>query len=143
MITACKPEISDIVEVMFDPEIFDRTNPDGTVQVKPCDLYKANFDGWNFIGGYVDGKIASLFIVKDRQMHFWVLKPFRKYSRELLDRSFGLWPYDVWCKIPSLYKTVINFAKNYGFEETDIEPDCYSKDGKLYDMHILEFKWVE
>jgi hypothetical protein len=144
MISAGIASLDDISEVMFDDEIFDRTNDDFSPKRDGLDIKKANLNGWVFIGGYVQGKIASLFSVYGSQMHFWVLKPYRKHARELLNKSLELWPHDVWVKIPSLYQTVINFAKKAGFKEFYCEESSYMKNGKLYNNHYLvRSRWAE
>jgi hypothetical protein len=140
MISADLPTRAEIALVMFDDEIFHRTNPDGVIN--SYKIEGANLAGWHFIGGYVDGLIASLFIVKDDQMHFWVLKGYRKHARGLLAASFSKWPKDVWCEIPALYQSVINFAKNYGFIQTGINRNSFMKNGKLYDKIVLRYSWA-
>ena len=127
---------SKIVKAIYD-ELYDRITDDNC---PPKEEFKLPSEGYEAVGGYVDGKIASLFMVHDKKMHFMVLKPFRKFARELLDASFKVWPYTVYCEIPSLYKTVINFAKRYGFKETKLELLAHKKNGKLYDIHTLEYE---
>ena len=141
MITAKIPSRHDIEKVMFNDEIYENTNPDGTQPKELCNIHKANLEGWNFIGGYIAGEIASLFIVHNSQMHFWVLKEFRKHARELLAESFKLWPYDVFVKIPKLYQSTINFARKVGFKTVDIEKKNYMKNSKLYDTEVMRFTW--
>ena len=140
MIAASVASREDIAKVMFDDEIFERTNGDLTPAVKPCDIFNADLSDYVFIGGYVNGEIASLFIVHKGVMHFWVLKEFRMLAYDLLDVSFRLWPDDVTVEIPSLYRSVINFALNYGFIEEDVKPKAFLKNGENYDVHILRYK---
>ena len=134
----------DIEAVMFDDEIFDRTNDDFAPRKEDCNIFNADLSGFYFIGGYVDGKIASLFIVHDERMHYWVLKDHRVHARKLLDVSFDIWPHRVYVAIPDLYRSVINFAKNYGFVETKIEDASYLKNGQYYNTYYLEYDpWAE
>lgn len=138
MITAAFASLDDIRAVMFDAEIFERTNQDGV----PLggDLAKADLSGWAFIGGYVRGRIASLFIVYGGLMHFWVLRPFRGHARALLDASFRLWPESVRIEIPELYPDVIAFAKAYGFVERGRLAGDFLKGGKYYDKIIMDYE---
>jgi len=80
-------------------------------------------------------------MVHDKKMHFMVLKPHRRYSGRLWEEWFKLLPCVGYCEIPALYKSLINFAKKRGFREVKIKPLSHKKNGKLYDIHVLEFKW--
>lgn len=143
MITSDFASREDIEKVMFDEEIYDKTNPDGVKPKELCDIRTADLEDWHFIGGYIAGEIASLFIVHNSQMHFWVLKDFRKYARELLAESFKLWPYDVFVKIPKLYQSTINFARKAGFQTVHIEKDSFVKNSLTYDIEIMRYTWAE
>lgn len=127
----------DIETVIFDAEIYERISDDNC---PPKEKFKVPFNDAEYIGGYVEGEIASLFVVHDKKMHFMVLKKFRKYARELLNASFCMRPKDVYCVIPSLYPEVINFAKNYGFKQTAVHKNAHLKNGILYDNHILVYE---
>lgn len=132
------PSEEDFLKVILDDEIYDRITDDNDL---PKDrLGKPDLKGWVVIGGYVD-EIASLFMVKDRQLHFYVLSPYRKYARKLLQQGLKLHGYPVFCEIPKLYMETINFAKKAGFVETGIKRNAHMKHGKLYDVVRLE--WAE
>lgn len=126
-----------IRKVILDKEIYDRIGDDNS---PPREEFKIPIDGGNFIGGYVDNKIASLFVVHGKKMHFMVLKDFREHARELLQASFMLWPRDVYIEVPTLYRSVINFAKNFGFKEGDVKKNAHLKNGKLYDCQRLTYE---
>ena len=61
-----------------------------------------------------------------------VLKKHRKHARKLLDASFKRRPKPVYCEIPSLYMSVINFAKKYGFVEINKEPRAHKKNDSCF-----------
>jgi len=101
------------------------------------------FPDLDYIGGYIDGEIASLYIdhpsVFGRLAHFQVLKDYRKHSRELFKLSVtGRTP--VYVKIPVLYKEVINFAKHMGFRETQTISSGFLKHGIHYDQKVMVLK---
>ena len=137
MITARKPCHEEVVKLIYDDDLYDRMTDDNC---PPKEEFEMPTDGYDVVGGYVSGVIASLFLVHDDQMHFIVLKPYRKHARELLKASFQERPRSVYCKIPSLYRSVINFAKNYGFMEASIELLAHKKNGQLYNIHRLEYE---
>jgi len=137
MITAREPCYEDVVKLIYDDELYDRMTHD---DCPPKEEFQMPTDGYDAVGGYVSGDIASLFLVHDDKMHFVVLKPCRKHARELLKASFQKRPRSVYCEIPSLYRSVINFAKNYGFIEASIEELAYKKNGQLYNIHRLEYE---
>lgn len=127
----------EIKQVLLDEEIYDRITDDNSPLREDYELPKEYI---NYIGGYVHGEIASLFIVHEKRMHFMVLKKYRKHARELLKESFKLWPRSVYVVIPTLHKSVINFAKKFGFKHMGIEKDSHIKNGKLYDCHKLHYE---
>lgn len=137
MIKAHLCEYRDIAAVILDDEIYDRIIDDNC---PPKERFIAPESGYIYVGGYVSGKIASAFIVHDGKMHFMVLKPYRKHARKLLRESFKAYPFNVYVEIPACYMEVINFAKNYGFEEVKIEENAHKKNGKLYAVHTLEYE---
>ena len=136
MITATLAPKEDIDRIIYDPDLYDRASDDFC---PPVDKFEMNYAA-HFIGGYVDSKIASLFIVHGKKMHFMVLKGFRKHARDLLDASFEMWPHSVYVEIPSLYKAVINFARKYGFRQVRVDESMHLKNGRLYDLHTLVYE---
>ena len=126
----------DVKTVIYDDEIYDRITDDNCPPKKEFVLPES---GYVAVGGYV-GDIASLFMVHGDKMHFMVIKEYRKHSKDLLDLSFELYPRNVYCEIPSLYRSVINFALNYGFKETAISKLIYRKNGLFYNVHRLEYE---
>lgn len=144
MITARHATYQETCKLFYDDELYDRISDDNCPGKEDFELPPA---GYEAIGGYISGEIASIFFVyydhvykENNHMHFMVLKPYRKYARKLLDASFKIYPQNVFCEIPSLYRAVINFAKNYGFKEMQIRKQEYKKNGQLYDMHRLIYK---
>lgn len=141
-ITIKEPSREDIKAVIFDNEIYDRVSDDGCPPKEQFDIncFFNTATKFDFLGGYINKKIISLFVVHDSRMHFMVLKPFRKYARELLVEFLRRYPRDIYVKISSCYKSVINFAKNNGFTEIKIESQTYRKNGHLYNDHILIYE---
>jgi hypothetical protein len=137
MITAGLCSQRDIEAVLMDDEIYDRISNDVS---PPKEHFQIPHDGVVYIGGYIDGLIASLFIVHDGLMHFMVLPDYRRFARELLAQSFRLWPFKVRVEIPVLYRPVINFARNFGFKDVGINKEAHLKNGKLHDEYILTYE---
>lgn len=138
MICVGLPNKKDIEHILFDDEIYDRITDDNCPDKGG---FQIPFKGCIYIGGYIDGHIASLFIVhNDNKMHFMVIKQHRQHAKELLAASFKMWPHDVYVEIPALYQSVINFAKNFGFVETEIKKDDHLKNGTLYDCQKLSYE---
>jgi hypothetical protein len=130
------PPMEDVLKVLLDSEIYDRITDDTDPPKEK--LGKANLSGWNIIAGYKE-EIASLFMVKDRQLHFYVLPQFRKYAREFLKQALKMYGQSVFCEIPTLYPETINFAKRSGFIESGIRRNAHMKNGKQYDLVRLEW----
>jgi len=137
MIHADKATYGEVKKIILNREIYDRISDDNSPSREE---FIIPFEHANFIGGYVDCKIASLFIVHGKKMHFMVLKEFREHANELLQSSFMLWPRDVYVEIPTLYRSVINFAKKFGFKEICVKENAHLKNGKLYDCHKLTYE---
>lgn len=134
MIVARIAPREDIDRVLFDDDIYDRTTDDNC---PPKEDVNIPYDLALYVGGYVNGRIASLYIVHGDKMHFMVLKGCRAHARELLEESIRFHPQRVYCEIPALYMSVINFAKKNGFTETKINKNKHLKNGKLYNIHTL------
>lgn len=138
MITAAFASKEDVEKLIYDDELYDRITDDNC---PPKEEFEMPTEGFQAVGGYIGGKIASLFMVHDSKMHFMVLKPYRKLASKLWMVSIGFMPCSGYCEVPSLYRSLINFAKKHGFIETKIELLAHKKNGKLYDIHTLELKW--
>ena len=136
MITVKYAPYRDVTAIVYDKELYDRMSDDSCPVREKFVMPK---NGYVAIGGYIDNKIASLFITHDGKLHFMVLKLYRKYARLLLKASFGLWPHLVYVEIPNCYMEVINFAKRYGFKEIKIEKKIHKKNGQLFNVHTLEY----
>ncbi len=123
-ITIKNPNQEDIKTIIMDEEIYDRISDDNSPSLKEFQLDTNLLDCFklHILGGYIADKIVSLYIVHDGFLHFMVLKPYRKYARELYKLSAAQSPQDIYTKVASKYKSLINFAKHNGFIETGIEP---------------------
>ena len=137
MITASFAPIEDVRKLVYDDELYDRITDDNC---PPKEEFEMPSEGYEAVGGYIDGKIVSLFMVHDKKMHFMVLKPFRKFAGKLWKVSIKFMPCSGYCEVPALYGSLINFAKKHGFIETGIERLAHKKNGKLYDIHTLEYE---
>lgn len=137
MITANFAPIEDVKKLVYDDELYDRITDDNC---PPKEQFEMPEDGYKAVGGYVDGEIASLFMVHDNKMHFMVLKPFRRLSSKLWKASIRFMPCSGYCEVPALYKSLINFAKKHGFIETKIEKSAHKKNGIMYNVHTLEYE---
>lgn len=128
----------EIKSILLDDEIYDRITDDFCPDKEDYVLYKQA----KFIGGYVDGKIVGLVIHHDREIHMQVLKQFRReHKRDLLHQAIELIDDDrIYAEIPALFPSVIEFAKQEGFKEDKIIKDCYLKNGKTYDTHIMVYE---
>lgn len=142
MIEIRKPSKEDINLVSFDDEIWQRTSYDNCPtrgELKANDYFYNYFE---FLGCYLNNKIIALAIVSNQgNFHFEVLKPYRKYARIALNGFLTVLNRDLFCEIPTLYREVINFAKNNGFkEEGEILGREFTKNGINYKLIKLSFK---
>lgn len=112
-----------ILDFLNTPEIYDRISDDycpGKMEALPNIAY---------YGGWLEDTLISLYMVYEGYLHFHVLKPYRKHARILFVLFTGLKPVKV--KIPTLYKSAINFGLKLGFAITMVHGD-FMKNGKLY-----------
>lgn len=139
MIEVKEPTKEEIDLITFDDEIYSRSMDDTTLtkeQIKkifPYNLFK-------FLGCYLDGKIIGLSSIENGRFHFEVLKPYRKHARECLKASLEQLEKPLVCEIPTLYKSVINFAKKSGFKELGESINIYRKDNINYKMIRLRYE---
>lgn len=137
MIEIKNPTEEDILKIITQPEMYDRMSNDYDPPL--FEFVFKKFGDW--IGGYVNGEIASLYWVHDfNQMHFMVDKGYREYARDLFYHSQNAWGLPVFCVIPDLYKTTINFAKKAGFTIIKKNKNSFKKNGKIYNEIIMELK---
>lgn len=130
MIEIKKPSIRDINLVLFDDEIFDRISDDNTRKEGLLFPYQ----DWDWYGGYINNNIIGLFYIHDDNwMHFAVLKQYRKYASKFLKKCLKEYNKSVYCLIPTMYKSVINFAKKHGFKENGNGQFKYLKNNVFYD----------
>lgn len=139
MITIKKPSTKDITLIMFDDEIYERTSDDSCPKKED---FKLSYEIFEFLGCYLDNKIIGLAMTKKCGMfHFQVLKLYRKHAREALQGFLKELDRFLYCEIPQCYQSVINFAKNNGFEKVDIDHDKkFIKNNKSYNYIKLILK---
>ena len=120
---------------MRDPWIYDRISCDGAPS---RERLKIPYEKATYIGGFVNGETASLTIVHHGgKVHFMVLPRFKMFADELWEKSSRLCPKRMFAIVPSLYGTLLNFAKKHGFKETGMQKQNFLKNGRLYDCHVL------
>lgn len=133
-IEAKKPSIDDIERVVFDPWVYDRISHDRSPPKKDViEQLRKGFSGVEYIGGYVNGCIASLYVVHDGLAHFMVLRTFHKFAHGLLDESRRVFPEKVYALIPVCHRSLINFVKKHGFVEAETRKNDFIKNGVAYD----------
>ena len=134
-----KVNAHEAAKVILDPEIYDRITDDNSPQLTELDLAKLGVD---YFGGYVDDKIVAVTTFErfreGVKVHFQVLKDYRHYARDLLEKSLSGQSGAVYAHIPACFMTTINFAKHQGFKLVNIEPKCYLKYGANHDRHLLK-----
>lgn len=121
MIEIKEPTEEEVNIIIFDDEIYNRI-ADDRCPVK--EDFKFSYKDYDFMGFYLNDKIIGLANVKECGLfHFQVLKPYRRYAREALERYLEKMNRLLYCEIPLCYMSVINFAKNNGFKEEGIIND--------------------
>ena len=144
MIVKKTVDIDDIKTVLFNPAIYDTITTDNCPLLGEVDPPLT--DEYLYVGGYVDGKIIALMVyhkyLDGNKCHVQVLPEYRKdYAKKFGEQSLlfrGTLP--LYAKIPDLYKNVLDFALLNKFEVIDIEKDAHIKNGKTYNVNVLEFK---
>ena len=95
--------------IIFDPWVYNRISDDS--------CYNAEIPDIPYTGGFLDGKLVSVFITipfKDGfKAHFQVLKDYKKHARELAGLFLKDAPRPLYAFIPSLYHPYINFCKKF------------------------------
>lgn len=127
------PTQEEIDLVSLDSEIWDRTADDNCLSK---DEFKLPYENFEFRGFYIGGKIIGLAsIEKDGNSHFYILKPYRKkYAREIFRLCLEQLRRPVYCAIPEIYSSVINFVKKGGFKENGFYEREFLKNGNSYRM---------
>lgn len=124
------PTKEEIDFITFDPEIWERISDD---TLPPKEQFKLSYEIFEFRGFYIEKKLIALAsIEKDGNFHFEVLKPYRKFSREILRICLSHLEKSVYCIIPSLHRSVINFAKKNGFKEIGESGKFFIKNKIIY-----------
>lgn len=143
MITVKTPSMDDIKAVILDPEIYDKASDDNCPERNEFDLenlLESSEEPHNFIGGYIDGQIAALCDLHNGEIHYEVLKPYRKYARLIWQKIINNYDVKGVARVPIIHKSMINFAKKAGFREGGIVKNAYLKNNNLYDIQILIYR---
>lgn len=137
MIEIREPSREEIKSILTDPEIYDRITDDDCPSREDYEF--SDPFGSQYFGGYVDGRLIGVVIHHDGEIHVNILKDFRReHKSELLREALKRIDRDeVRAEIPSLFPSIIQFAKDEGFREERIVKDGYRKNGKTYDTLIM------
>ena len=137
-------DLEEIKRVLCNPAIYD------TITGDECPL-AAEFeppvsDDYLYVGGYIEGKIIALMVyhkyLDGNECHVQVLPKYRKeHAKEFGEQSLlfkGTLP--LYAEIPDLYKNVLSFALMNNFNVIDVKENDYTKNGKTYNVNVLEYK---
>lgn len=124
----------EVRSIVLDPWVYDRITHDGCPQKEDFVFPE---EGCEYIGGYVEGRTVSAYIIHAGEAHFMVLKNYRQYAEELFEQSFKLAGKSVTVQIPSLYRSVINFAHRMGFKPVECDVTERMKGGVSYPLVTL------
>ena len=135
---------SDIEKVLLHPDIYDTITDDHCPSASDFVLPLTN--DYLYIGGYVKGDIIAVMVYhtyKDGdKLHIQVLPEYRKrYAQQFAEQALTFKrTLHLYAEIPSLYKNVLDFAKSFGFEVSEIKVCDYVKNNHKYDTYIMRFK---
>jgi len=136
--------IDDIKDVLCNAAIYDTITDDNSPLIEE---FEPPITGeYLYIGGYVNGQIIALMVyhkyLDGNKCHVQVLPEYRKeYAVNFGEQSLlfkGTLP--LYAEIPDLYKNVLNFALLNNFKVIDIKENDYIKNGKAYNVNVLEFQ---
>lgn len=144
MIVKETTDLDDIKALLCDPDIYDTITDDNSGLAQ--DFEPPVNDEYLYIGGYVNGKIVALMVyhkyLDGNKCHVQVLPEYRKeYALKFGEQSLlfkGTLP--LYAEIPDLYKNVLDFALLNNFKVIDTKENDYIKNGKAYDVNVLEFQ---
>ena len=143
MIVKETTNIDDIKAILWHPDIYDTITED---KCPPLGEVEPPIrDDISYIGGYVKGEIIALMVyhkyLDGNKCHVQVLPEYRKeYAKRFGEQSLlfrGTLP--LYAEIADLYKNVLAFALLNNFKVIDIRKDAHIKNGKTYNVNILEF----
>lgn len=146
MILKQTTDIDEIKAILCNPSIYDTITGDSCPLVGDFDPPITN--DYFYVGGYIDGEIIALMVyhkyLDGNECHVQVLPEYRKeYAIKFGEQSLcfrGTLP--LYAEIPDLYKNVLGFALLNNFKVIDIKKDEYIKNGKTYNVNVLEYtKW--
>jgi len=138
MIVEQTKDIDLIKSVLCRPDIYDVINDDNS---GPAEDFEPPMDVL-YVAGYVNDDIIGIMIYHEvtggLKCHIQVLPEYRKkYAREFarMALNFGEAKNAIlYSEIPDCYPNVINFAKEFGFNETGSIKGDYIKNGIAHDV---------
>ena len=144
MIIKGTANLDDIKSILCNPAIYDTISDDNDPAIESFE--PPITDEYLYIGGYVKGEIVALMVyhkyLDGNECHVQVLPRFRKehainFGQQSLEFR-GTVP--LYAEIPDLYKNVLDFALLNNFKVIDIKENDYIKNGKTYNVNVLEFQ---
>ncbi len=136
-------DLSKALQVITDPEIWERIKEDG--QEKPIELSNKTGD-WFGLEIYGNTIGIALFIKLNSvlcEVHFCILKQYRrKYANKAVDLVIKHFAYDtvfnkMVTNIMGIYKPIRNFAVKHGFQVEGINRQSVLKNGKYLDQWLV------
>ena len=144
MIVKEATNIDEIKSILCNEAIYDTIGSDSAPLVD--DFEPPINDEYLYVGGYVKGEIIALMVyhkyLDGQECHVQVLPKHRKEhaikfgQQSLLFKGTA----KLYAEIPSLYKNVLDFALMNNFKVIKVRKNDYIKNGKPYDVNVLEFQ---
>jgi hypothetical protein len=137
-------DLNEIKAVLCNPAIYDTITDDNSPLIE--DFEPPINDNYLYVGGYIKGEIAALMVyhkyLDGNKCHVQVLPEYRKeYAINFGEQSLlfkGTLP--LYAEIPDLYKNVLAFALLNSFKVKSVKENDYIKNGKTYNVNVLEFQ---
>ena len=137
-------DLNEIKAVLCNPAIYDTITDDNSPLIE--DFEPPINDNYLYVGGYIKGEIAALMVyhkyLDGNKCHVQVLPEYRKeYAINFGEQSLlfkGTLP--LYAEIPDLYKNVLAFALSNSFKVKSVKENDYIKNGKTYNVNVLEFQ---
>ena len=136
-------DVSVCLEIISNPEIWEVISEDtATIENNIPDvvnhIWLAIYNDNNLIGVcHLHQKWLNTV-----QAHIQILKKYRQFSLNS-GKCIIKWILEntdyknLYTEVPSIYSNVVNFLKEFDFQESGKIRDCYTKDQKLIDILIL------
>ncbi len=137
MIITKTPTREETVKVFLDKENYNRAADDRDPTLEEFNVEWLFNDKLRIVGAYIEHEIVGIGLEHDNELHFMLLRQYRKYGHEVVEELMLSFPGEVITKVPFCYPSTLHFAKKHGFVEVGVEKDAFKKNGEFYDEHIL------